>query len=87
MHLVHLQKALHLLINRFHNVLRNILPLEVLQELLDQLLFFIGLLVEVRLKRLVYLRVLLLCFLLILSEIVLLFKIRPNRHFIHKIAK
>ena len=87
MHLVHLQEALHLLIDRLHDMLGHIFALQILQELLDQLLLFVWLLVEIGLERLIYLSVLLLGLFLVLPEIVLLFEIGPDCHFIDKVAK
>lgn len=75
--LFHLHKSLDLFIDHLHHVLRDGLIFEIIQELLDLLLFLIRLISKVLLQALVYLFQLLLCFGLILGKVILLFKFVP----------
>ena len=61
--------------------------LKILHKLLDLLLFFIWLLIEVLFERLIDLRVLFLSFSLILLEFVLFFHVRPDAHFVDEIRE
>ena len=84
---IHLNKSLQLLVDCFHNMIRYFFTLKVLHELFDKQLLLIWLLVKVILERLIDLCILFLSLGLVLAEIVLFLKIRPNEYLVHKVTK
>jgi hypothetical protein len=85
--LIHVKEAIHLLINNLHNVIRDCLALEVLQELFCLLLLFVLFVCKMSLEALIYLFKLLLCLCLVGPEIVLLLKLVPNLQLVNKVCK